>query len=88
MAMNVELREKPRVFEVFVGENSIGKVTSYVAQDDDASSESYEAILFTKDNDDEDIELGWYSTFRVAAQEVVLYEHGESKIDAVIKRKV
>ena len=87
MAMNVELREKPRKFRVFVGENPIGEVVSYRNDNDDADPELYEAILY-KEKYDDNKELGWYSTLRIAAQQILQHAHGESKIDAIIKRKV
>lgn len=85
MAMNVELREKPRVFEVFIGLNPIGEVTSYKGPEED-EEEQYQATLFALDEDDRDI--GWYATLREAALRVVEYEHGQCKIDAVVTRKV
>lgn len=91
MAMNVELREKPRVFEVWVGENSIGEVTSYVDDDnndDDDPSELYEAHLYQSGDKEENIDLGWYSTLRIAALSIIEYAHGWGKIDKVVKRKV
>lgn len=90
MAMNVELREKQRVFEVWVGDNSIGEVKSYVDDfDEDDDDSRYEAFLYkTGGTDGEDLELGWYNTLRVAAQQVVEYAHGPCKIDAIKKRKV
>jgi len=89
MAMNVELREKPRVFEVWVGENSIGEVVSYVNDfDDDDKDEMYEAQVYQSGDEVENLELGWYSTLRIAAQQIIDYEHGYGKIDKVVNRKV
>jgi len=87
MSIKIELREKPRVFDVRVGKNSIGKVTSYVSYDDDGDTEQYEAVLYKTDNDKENMDLGWHATLRLAAQQVLEYEHGECKIDDVKKRK-
>ncbi len=87
MAMNVELREKPRVFEVWIGENSIGEVVSYRNEDED-EAEQYEAHLYQVGEDEENLELGWYSTLRIASQQIIEYCHGQAKIDNVIKRKV
>lgn len=86
MSMNVELREKARVFEVWVGENSIGEVTSYVDDDND-EPEMYEAVMY-EGGDDGNRDMGWYATLRLAAQQILEYSHGECKIDSVIKRKV
>ncbi len=89
MAMNVELREKPRVFEVWVGENSIGEVISYINDDDDDDITQYEAFLYKEGEDGENSDLGWYKTLRLAALQILHYAHGEGcKIDAVKKRKV
>ena len=91
MAMNVELREKPRVFEVWVGENSIGEVISYRAEtEDDDTEESYEAFLYKSGGDEkEDLSLGWWSSLRKAALRILHYAHGEDcTIDAIKKRKV
>ena len=90
MAMNVELREKPRVFEVWVGENSIGEVISYTddSDEDGADADLYEAKLYEA-GDEDDRDLGWYKTLGIAAQQVLEYAHGEGcKIDAIKKRKV
>lgn len=87
MAMNVELREKARVFEVWVGENSIGEVTSYVDDDPD-EDELYEAVVY-QSGDEDNMDVGWYATLRLAAQSILEYAHGDgSKIDSVKKRKV
>ena len=89
MAMNVELREKPRVFEVWIGENSIGEVISYADDTgDEGSEELYEAFLYEGGVDDGHTELGWHKTLREAAQTIIEYTHGEGKIDAIKKRKV
>ena len=88
MAMNVELREKPRVFEVWIGENSIGEVISYIDDtDEDDSDEMYEVFLYEEGEAGEHLELGWYSTLRIAAQQIIEYSHGHGKIDAIKKRK-
>ena len=89
MAMNVELREKPRVFEVWVGENSIGEVISYRTEtEDDDTEESYEAFLY-KSGDEDNRDLGWSTTLRKAALRILHYEHGEDcTIDKVKTRKV
>ena len=86
MSMQIELREKPRKFRVFVGEKSIGEVVSF-RDDNDGSAELYLSILYREKHDD-NRELGWYSTLRIAAQQIIEYEHGHSKIDTVKKRKV
>ena len=89
MSMKVELREKPRVFEVWVGENSIGEVVSYIDDaDDDKDPEMYEAQVYKFGDGEENMDLGWYSTMRIAAQQVIEYTHGVCKIDNVVKRKV
>jgi len=89
MAMNVELREKPRVFEVWVGENSIGEVISYADDSgDEDPDEMYEAFIYNESEDGENKDLGWYKTLRLAANQIIMYAHGEGKIDAIKKRKV
>ncbi len=88
MAMNVELREKPRVFEVWIGENSIGEVISFADDTgDEGSEELYEAFLY-EGGDKDNRDLGWWKTLREAAQYIIEYAHGECKIDAIKKRKV
>ena len=88
MAMNVELREKPRVFEVWVGENSIGEVVSYVDDlENDGEDEMYEAFLYQSGEEEENKDMGWYSTLRIAAQQIIEYTHGSCKIDNIVKRK-
>ena len=91
MGTTVELREKPRVFEVWVGENSIGEVISYRAETiDDDTEDAYEAFLYKSGGDEgERLALGWYETLRLAALRILHYAHGEDcTIDAIKKRKV
>ena len=90
MAMNVELREKPRVFEVWVGENSIGEVISYTddSDEDGADADLYESFLYKEGEAGENLELGWYASLRKAAMRILEYAHGECKIDQVKTRKV
>ena len=88
MSLRIELREQPRVFDVFVGERAIGKVTSYISKEDEASDSPYEALLFTEKDDGEETDLGWHSTLALAAEAVIEYEHGAGKINKIVERNV
>ncbi len=89
MSLRVTLNEEPRVFNVMVGSNEIGRITSYFDEGED-NSESYHAERNDAGDDDEDdyAHVGWYSTLRDAGRAVVEYAHGVGKIDSVEERKV
>lgn len=91
MSLKVTLEETPRVFEVRVGCNTIGKVSSHKYDSDDKTEELYHAYRFTNDNDEvggtEGVAMGWYGTLREAGEAVVEYEHGPTKINKVVPRE-
>ncbi len=83
--MRVTIEEEPRVFLVRVGENNIGKVTSYHEEGDD-NDENYHAELYTDEDNDKD--LGYHATLEEAGKVVVDWAYGPAKINKVVERIV
>jgi hypothetical protein len=87
MSVKVTLQEKPRQFDVMVGECVIGKVTSYldkVGEEDDA----YHAERVVHEEDREFASMGWFNTLLEAAAQVLDYDYCSVKIDKIVERIV
>lgn len=96
MSLKVTLSETARSFEVLIGYNIIGRVTSYFEKGED-NTQAYHAELCRENDDDANADaldssnfkhVGWYSSLKEAGSAVVDHDHGEHKIDAVTEKVV
>ncbi len=87
MSVEVKLTEKPRRFEVYVGDRMIGEVVSYWCKEDDDHTESYSASRYADDPGELE-NIGYFDTLKEAATAVVSYDYGDTPIDEIIKRRV
>ncbi len=89
MSLKVTLSETARSFEVLIGYNIIGRVTSYFEKGED-NKEAYHAQVVNDDKEkDEDFQhVGWHPKFTDAISAVVEYAHGPGKIDKITDRLV
>ena len=86
--MKVTLQEKPRVFVISVGNLEIGKVTVFVTKGNEDRQESYLAERFNPADDGSEESLGWYNSMNEAAQEVLAFDYGTTKVNKISERPI
>ncbi len=87
MSLKVTLDEQPRRFDVNIGCNTIGRVTSHQLKPNEPIEENYHAQL-AAEGDEKRVDLGWFDTIELAAARVIEYAHGPAKINKIIERPV
>jgi hypothetical protein len=91
MSLKVALEETPRVFEIKIGFNIVGRVTSYREVDCEDDEAYYGERLKAGGNestDDDYKQVGWYPTLKAAGIAVVDYGYGCTKLDSITERVV
>jgi hypothetical protein len=91
MSLKVTLEESPRIFEVKIGFNVVGRVTSY-REVDCPDDEAYCAERLkdggNEDTDADFVSVGWFGTLKKAGIAVVEHSYGYTKLDSIVERVV